>query len=235
MISRPALATCVALLLSGCLDEAAELGRTPPSGLITVRREIPLSTGAAESAAQRLGHGVAAVAKGDVGAVRAVMVAVPARRQDGVRRTLVRLGVDPTRITASAPSVGQPPAVVLTRTAFLAADCRAAVTPTYAEDPLPSLMSLAHCHHANDLGAMLADPADLVAPPTLQHADGSYLADGVTAWRADRQTALTATATTGIAEPGASGPVSAGAGLVGPTAVPSPSTLPTGRAAAATP
>lgn len=235
MISRPALATCLALLLAGCLNEAADLGRTPPSGLVTARRAIPLSPGAAGSAAQRLGRGVAVIAEGDVASIRASMVAVPVRRQEGVRRTLVRFGVDPARITASAQPVGQPPAVVLTRTVFLAADCRAAVTPAYPDDPLPSLMSLARCHQANDLGAMVADPADLVAPPTLQHADGSYLADGVTAWRADRQTALPATATTGIAEPAAGGSAPSAAGLAGPTAVPLPSPLPTGKTVAATP
>lgn len=223
MISRPTLATCLALLLSGCVDEAADLGRTPPSGLVTTSREIPLSTDASGSAAQRLGRGVAAVAAGDLGAVRARMVAVPVRRQDGVRRALVRLGVDPSRITAWAGAVRQPPAVVLTRTAFLPADCRAAVTPSDPDDPLPSLMGLARCHEANDLGAMVADPADLVAPPALQHADGSYLADGVTAWRTERQTGLVATGTTGVVEPAASGPASAAAGPASP-----PTALPAG-------
>lgn len=239
MISQPALATCVALLLGGCVNEAADLGRVPASGLIITRRDVPLTAGASRSALQRLSRGVAAVAGGEVGAVRATIVAVPARRQDGVRRALVRLGVDPARITAAEIPLHQPPAVILTRTAFLPADCRAAATLAYPDDPLPSLMSLAHCHQANDLGAMVVDPADLVAPPALQHADGSFLADGVETWRANRQLGLIATGTTGTAEPAASGTApSAAANPVGTTAaaLPSTTTVPTVAATpAATP
>lgn len=238
MISRPALATCVAMLLCGCVNEAADLGHVPTSGLITTRRDISLTTGTSRSAMQRISRGVAAVAGGDVGAVRATIVAVPARQQEGVRRTLVRLGVDPSRITAAAIPLHQPPAVILTRTAFLPADCRAAATLAYPDDPLPSLMSLAHCHQANDLGAMVVDPADLVAPPALQHADGSYLADGVETWRANRQLGLIATGTTGIAEPAGSGTAPSAASPVGTTAVlPSATTtVPTvAKAPAATP
>ena len=207
MMGRILSAAAAAMLLSACVNEAADLGHVPAAGLVTVSRQVVLGPRPSRAPSAALGRSVASVAEGDLGAVRARIVAAPPRRAEEVRRTLVRLGVDPSRITLTAALAG-PSAVILTRSAFAPPDCRAAVGPAEEGDPLPSLMSLAHCHQRNDLAAMMADPADLVAPPSLAHADGAYLTDGLQSWRAERQAPYSAQGTTGTGEPVSSAPPS---------------------------
>lgn len=194
MIRTSPLAIGLAVLLSGCVNEAADLGQPVPLALTTVVRQVvvpvgPSRGGRLETAALR--RGVDDLAAGVPGAVRAEIVADSPGTAETVRRSLIGLGLDPARITSVASArARRGPEVVLSRTTAIPADCRAAVAPTFGHDPLPSLMNVAHCHQANDLAAMLVDPADLVAPPKLGQADGAYLADGVGSWRTNRQLSL---------------------------------------------
>jgi len=244
MIRLCILVTCAALLSSGCTNEAADLGTPSPVALATNAREIvvPLSASRAPKERNRqLEQSVDAIANGDRQAVRARIMATSGGEAEALRGTLIALGLDPARITVAAGrKPRRSPVVVLARTASRPADCRAAVTLAYPNDPLPSLMSLAHCQQADDLAGMLVDPADLLAPPSLAHADGAYLTDGVRSWRASRVDALPATGTSGSSEPASAGSSSApsastaGLGNVVPTAgttVVAPAATPTGTAA----
>lgn len=200
MSRLPLLAIGASLLLGGCIpNEAADLGHAPASAFVNVERDVAIPPGGARWAARRLGRAVRAVADGDTGAVRAEISAAPPGEASALRRILVGHGVDPARITtATEPLPRRSPVVVsLMRAVALRADCRAAVALAFGNDPLPSLMSFAHCDQADNLNAMLADPADLVAPPDLGHADGAYLVDGITSWRTNRQAGLTGEGTTG--------------------------------------
>ncbi len=215
-----------AMLLGGCTNEAADLGQSPPIALATVGREVMVPVSASSSVRTRsllLSREIQNLGQGNLEAVRARILTASAVQADALRRTLIGLGVDPARITIYRASKTRAPAVVLTRTASVAADCRAAITLAYPDDPLPSLMSLAHCNTADDLAAMMVDPADLAAPPALGRADGAYLTDGVHAWREGQQSSLTATGTSASSPSGSSGSSApsastAGVGTVAPIA-----------------
>lgn len=200
------VAVLAALGLSGCFNEAANLGAPPPVLLDTTRFVVAVPRGGVPSRA-RLRDGILAIGEGQAQAVRADIHLRGGRESEVARRTLVGLGLDPARITVEPlrPGAGVPPAVVLSRTAAGTRPCADAIEPGTYGDPAPSLMSLAHCQQTNNLAQMLVDPKDLAAPPRLADQDGAYLADGVRAWRANRATPLPAQGTTvGDSGPGAS-------------------------------
>ncbi len=224
-----AFAVCGMLLAAGCTDEAADLGTPPGIHLSTLGREIvvPLDGRSTALTQRRLRKEVAVVAQGDLNAVSARIFATSAGEADGLRRALIGLGIDPARIVeASRAPPRRAHEVLLSRTAGQTTDCAAAITPAYPDDPLPSLMSLAHCTQTNNLAGMLANPADLVAPPPLGPGDGAYLTNGVRSWRANRGTGLPTVDTSSGAEssPGGSpSPVNnSSSGLIAPTSSAAP-------------
>lgn len=198
---RLLLAACGAALLAGCANEAADLGHTPPVRLESVQRQVvvPLRSGKRTAASARVGlrRAVDALAGGDLQAVRARIEAGSVIDAEAVRRELVGLGLDPARITAGhdASLTRLPPIVTLGRTIERTADCKTAIGPALGGDPSPSLLAVARCNQANNLAAMLVDPADLFAPPPLARTDGAYLVDGVQSWRTSRNVLLPAAST----------------------------------------
>ncbi|WP_131115272.1 CpaD family pilus assembly lipoprotein [Lichenihabitans psoromatis] len=214
MMRASIAAFSLSALLAGCTNEAADLGRSPPVLLASVNRELvfaPHQPNGRLAWRARLKHDIAVVSDGERQAVRAHIVASSAREAETLRRALVGNGIDPSRITATAPP---PPAreasVLLTRAVAGTPDCADAITPAFGGDPLPSLMSLATCTQSSNLAAMLVDPADLVAPPRLAPSDGAYLAAGVTSWRANRRTGEPSVDTTGASPDAGGGSASGG-------------------------
>jgi type IV pilus biogenesis protein CpaD/CtpE len=129
------------------------------------------------------------IGAGDVLSVRVRIYARSAHDGEELRRMLVGMGADPARLTVE-PGRSSANRLVLTRAVAETAPCATAIAPTYAADPLPSLMSLARCTQTNNLVDMLVDPGDLVAPPRLAPEDGQYLVNGVESWRNGRSAAL---------------------------------------------
>ena len=194
-------AACGMALLAGCSNEAADLGHVPPVRLESVQRQVavPLRGGTRTNASGRIGlrRAVDELAAGDLQAVRARIDAGSVIDAEAVRRELVGLGLDPARITAGhdASLTRLPPIVTLGRTIQRTADCKTAIGPALAGDPSPSFLAIARCNQANNLAAMLVDPADLFAPPALARTDGAYLVDGIQSWRTSRNVSLPAALT----------------------------------------
>ncbi|WP_036049711.1 hypothetical protein [Bradyrhizobium sp. Tv2a-2] len=189
-MNRSLLFIACALVLAGCANEAADLGRPVPTGLVTLHREVEAPSGSYSNKARRLRRQAAFIAEGDMQAVRADIVAAPPGEAEVLRHVLIGAGIDPARITVSsfavlprAPNPRRKPFIIFTRTIAAPTDCRASIDFAFPDDPSPSLMSLAHCLQTRDLAAMLVDPADLVVPPKLGRGDGAYLANGIRAWR----------------------------------------------------
>jgi type IV pilus biogenesis protein CpaD/CtpE len=187
--------TC-AFMLAGCADEAADLGRTVPTNLVTLRREVVAPLGSASAwNAEWLRQQAGTIAEGDLRAVHAEIVAASPREAGILRHDLLGSGIDPVRITASSRNSAllRRPVIVFTRTVATTASCSASIGVAFPggplvgpNDPSPSLMNLAHCSQNKNLAAMVVDPADLVVPPDLDPADGAYLAGGIRAWRTRR-------------------------------------------------
>jgi type IV pilus biogenesis protein CpaD/CtpE len=178
------LIVAVPLLVAGCADEAAQIDRSTGVQLVTVRREVVVPVGLASNANWLLRQ-AGFMAETDLRAVRAEIVTERPREAEVLRRTLIKSGIDPTRITTLSSGTGtsRRPVIVFTRTIAETQDCRASVHFAFPDDPSQSLMSLAHCLQDNDLANTVVDPADLIAPPRLENGDGAYLAGGVRAWR----------------------------------------------------
>jgi type IV pilus biogenesis protein CpaD/CtpE len=174
------------LLLAGCADGAADLGRAVPTSLAAFHREVeaPLRGMNARARTEHLlRQAVDTIAQGDMQAIHAEISAP--RQADGetLRRFLVEYGVDPSRITVVVGSNQRTPLVSVARVGVVSSDCSEAVEWTLGNDPMPSMMNAAHCRQDQDLARAVVDPADLVAPPTLGRGDGAYLAGGVRAMR----------------------------------------------------
>jgi type IV pilus biogenesis protein CpaD/CtpE len=200
----------IAVLLSGCADGAVNFGAAPPIALTTAHRELSVALDGSRVSNLRLQRSIEALAAGDRQAVRAHIVAPSAAQNSKARQVLIALGLDPARIVDSV-APGRSTTVVLTRTTASAQDCASAITLAYPNDPMPSLLSLSRCTQRNNLAAMVVDPADLIAPPPLGHADGAYLVNGVRSWRSNRQTQLPSISTTSGGEFGLAGATSSSA------------------------
>jgi type IV pilus biogenesis protein CpaD/CtpE len=172
------------LTLSGCISESADIGRTPPVLLETELAVLRASDRSPRDAAIRakVRRAIAEIGAGDLQSVRVLIYARSAHDAEGLRRMLVGIGADPARLTV-VPGRASANRLVLTRAVAETTPCATAISPTYAGDPLPSLMSLAQCTQTNNLVDMLVDPADLVAPPRLAPGDAQYLVNGVQSWR----------------------------------------------------
>jgi type IV pilus biogenesis protein CpaD/CtpE len=186
-----ATAIILALSLSGCISESADIGRPPPVVLETPQLALdPLTRPPRDAAARaKVRQALAEIGNGDIQSVRVRIYPRSARDGEGLRRMLVGIGVDPARLTMEP---GRWPAnrLVLTRAVAETAPCATAISPVDPDDPLPSLMSLAHCTQTNNLANMLVDPGDLVTPPRLSAEDGQFLVDGVESWRKNRSQGL---------------------------------------------
>jgi type IV pilus biogenesis protein CpaD/CtpE len=221
MIRAIVIAAGMAVLLGGCADGAANLGTPPPVALRASQQELIVPYQASRVSQLRLRRSIDALAEGNLQAVRARIVATNVAQANGVRRALIGIGLDPTRITGSiVPSRRVADAtVVLFRATAITSDCAAAIALAFPDDPAPSLLSLSRCTQNSNLAAMVVDPADLVAPPALGHADGASLANGVQAWRGNRRTSLPGATTSGSADSG--GAASTGSPAA-PTTTPAP-------------
>jgi type IV pilus biogenesis protein CpaD/CtpE len=181
------------LILSGCISigESADIGRPPPVLLETQQAGLRAPDRTPRNAAIRakVRQAITDIGAGDVQSVRVRIYARSAHDGEQLRRMLVGMGADPARLTVE-PGRSSANRLVLTRAVAETAPCAAAIAPTYAADPLPSLMSLARCTQTNNLVDMLVDPGDLVAPPRLTPEDGQYLVNGVEAWRNGHSAAL---------------------------------------------
>jgi type IV pilus biogenesis protein CpaD/CtpE len=182
------------MLLAGCVNESADLGQAQPV-LLTTSRQIalaPLPQSRSGATVRRLRQQIYAISGGDLPAVRALIRARTGSEAEAIRRIVIGIGLDPSRVTKEpyASAARRMPEVILTHTQAAVAPCASAIQPAFMEDPLPSLMSLAQCNQTNNLAAMLVDPADLAEPLALDYQDGAYLVDGVHSWRANRTTAL---------------------------------------------
>jgi type IV pilus biogenesis protein CpaD/CtpE len=175
------------LIISGCISESADIGRPLPVLLETQQGALRAPDRTPRDAAIRakVRRAITEIGAGDVLSVRVRIYARSAHDGEELRRMLVGIGADPARLTVE-PRRSSANRLVLTRTVAETAPCATAIAPTEAADPLPSLMSLAHCTQTNNLVDMLVDPADLVAPPRLAPEDGQYLVNGVEAWRNGR-------------------------------------------------
>jgi type IV pilus biogenesis protein CpaD/CtpE len=180
----------IAVLLGGCADGAANFGAPPPVALMTSHQELTVPLDASQTSKLRLQRSIYILAAGDRQAVRARIVASGVAQIGKARAILIGLGLDPARIVDSVAAGRRGATVFLTRTTASTQDCAAAITLAYPDDPTPSLLSLSRCTQRNNLAAMVVDPADLIAPPPLGHADGAYLVNGVRSWRGNRQTQL---------------------------------------------
>ena len=178
-----AVAAILGLLpaLTGCVDEAAELGRPPPVQLTLAGRDIAVALGG-DAQLQPGARDDLRQAVSDLGgslplAVRARIRAASDGEAEAVRAALLGFGVDPAHIaTAQTPAAGRLlPMVRLTRTFATTRSCDAAIPPARFGDMAPSLDSLQRCVEQNSLAAMLVDPADLVDPPALGPAEAARI------------------------------------------------------------
>jgi type IV pilus biogenesis protein CpaD/CtpE len=217
MIRTVVIMACMGVQLGGCADGATNFGRPPPIALTTFNRSVSFK--ASRFSERNLRHNVDVLAEGNLQSVRARIVAASFAQTEASRQALIGMGIDPARITEStAPSLRAPSVtIVLSRTVAVTNDCGAAVALAFPNDPTPSLLSLSYCTQNNNLAAMVVDPADLVAPPPLGHADGAYLANGVRSWRENRRTPLRAVNTSAGVDP---------SGAAAPSTSPAPMTSP---------
>ena len=175
------------LILSGCISESADIGRPPPVLLETEQAVVRASDRSPRDAAIRakVRRAITDIGAGDLQSVRVRIYARSAHDAEGLRRMLVGMGADPARLTVE-PRQASANRLVLTRAVAETTPCATAIAPTYAGDPLPSLMSLAQCTQTNNLVDMLVDPGELVAPSRLEPEDAQYLVSGVQSWRNGR-------------------------------------------------
>ncbi len=221
--------------LSGCVNESADLGAAPPVLLSSPARVILVPPQALRTVTgrARLRQELYAVAGRDIQGLRARIRPRTIGEAEPIRRMLVGLGMEPARIAMDlqAPGERHPTELLLSRTLAETAPCADAIHPAYPDDPLPSLMSLARCTQTNNLAAMVADPADLVAPPALDHEDGVYLTGGVHDWHANRGLALPAPGTSSPSSGASSSAGSPSTAAATPVAVvPSVNTVQPGQA-----
>ncbi len=201
----------VLLLLTCCADPAIDRGRSPPIALSRAAVVVPLDGpphGPAFASAIRLLGGPRTS-----NAIHA-QIGVGDRRQfDATRAELLRAGLDPARISV----LPRPDGIVLfTRTYASVADCRSAIAPGPLGDVFQSFQSIAECERARTLAGSLVDPADLVAPPAPELADGGKAAGAVLRWQnaATRPAAAPGDANGGGGQSGL-GAIPAAAGLDG--------------------
>ena len=222
--------------LATCNDPSLGLGTPPPVTLVEQRVVVPLHGGVERRA---LGEAVASLGGARSGSpIRAAVGVGQPGRAEAVRRALVGLGLDSALVT-TADEGGD--AVVLSRTRAQVNDCSLALATTPDGGVSRSITSLGSCIQANALASMLADPADLVAPPRLQPASGARAAQAVLRWqRAGAPAGSDAATGGGGGEEGASGGQAAGqaggasaaGGLAGDTAGAAGSSLPAAPPAA---
>lgn len=233
----------VLLLLTCCADPAIDRGRSPlivlSKAAVVVPLDEPLHGPAFASAIRLLGGPSAS------NAVHA-QIGVGDRRQfDATRAELLRAGLDPARISVLPSPDGL---VLFTRTYASVADCHSAIAPGPLGDVSQSFQSIAECERARTLAGSLVDPADLVAPPAPELADGGKAAGAVLRWQnaAPRPAAAPGDANgggqsglgaipasaglDGSAPAGAGNPLTSFAPLPGAPVVPTP--LPSGEAPA---
>ncbi len=227
--SRGAAAFALALSVSGCISESADIGRPPPIVLNTPQLAIdpPLRASRDAAARAKVRQAILETGAGDAQSVRVRIYARSARDAEGLRRMLVGIGTDPARLTVE-PGRWLANRLMLTRAAAETTPCAAAIDPVEPDDPLPSLLSLAHCTQTNNLADMLVDPGDLVAPPRLAAEDGQYLVDGVESWRRDRAASLPSQDGSGSGGGGGGG----GGGSIASTVPPTTGTTTAATAAA---
>ena len=167
------------LWLSGCNDPTIDLGVPPPVTLVEQRIVVPLHGSverrALEDAVETLGG-----PQRD-GSVRAVVSVASPRRAEAVREALLRLGLSPALVSLAEARGSD--TVLLSRTRAHVADCSSALATGPDGGVSRSVTSLGTCIQANNLAAMLVDPADLVSPPRLEPADGARAAQAVLRWR----------------------------------------------------
>jgi type IV pilus biogenesis protein CpaD/CtpE len=226
MMRTVVLMACMGVQLGGCADEAANFGRSPPIALTTFNREVSISFKASRFSERSLRRNVDVLAQGDLQSVRARIVAASFAQIKDARQALIGMGIDPARITESTALRARNVTIFLSRTVAVTNDCAAAAALAFPDDPSPSLLSLSYCTQNNNLAAMIVDPADLVAPPALGHADGAYLANGVRSWRDNRRTPLPSVTTSAGVDPSGGGAVVPNSSLAPTTApvVSAPST-----------
>jgi hypothetical protein len=210
--------------LAACNDPSIDLGMAPPVTLVEQRVVVPLHGGVERRA---LGNAVESL--GGVppdGSVRAVVSVGNPRRAEAVREAVLGFGVSPALVT---PAGGRgSDTVLLSRTKAHVQDCSSALVPSLDGGVSRSVTSLGVCIQANALAAMVADPADLAAPPRFEPADGARAAQAVLRWRGDGAAAPSGgQASAGGGEgasggggqaPGQAGGGAAGGGLSGDTA-----------------
>ncbi len=208
----PRCAVLLALLLARCADPAIDRGRSPPIVLSRAAVVVPLdepSPGPAFASAIRLLGGPRAS-----NAIHAQIGASDRRQFDATWAELLRAGLDPVRISVLPRPDGL---VLFTRTYASVAGCRSAIAPGPLGDVSQSFQSIAECEQARTLAGSLVDPADLVAPPAPELADGGKAASAVLRWQnaATRPTAAPGDANGGGGGQSGLGAVPASAGLDG--------------------
>lgn len=165
--------------LAACNDPSIDLGMAPPVTLVEQRVVVPLHGGVERRA---LGNAVESL--GGVppdGSVRAVVSVGNPRRAEAVREALLGFGVSPALVTFAGGRGSD--TVLLSRTKAHVQDCSSALVPSLDGGVSRSVTSLGTCIQANALAAMVADPADLAAPPRLEPANGARAAQAVLRWR----------------------------------------------------
>ena len=207
----PGWAVLLVLLLTCCADPAIDRGRSPPIVLSRAAVVVPLnepSHGPAFASAIKLLGGPRAS-----NAIHAQIGASDRRQFDATWAELLRAGLDPVRIGVLPRPDGL---VLFTRTYASVADCRSAIAPGPLGDVSQSFQSIAECEQARTLAGSLVDPADLVAPPAPELADGGKAASAVLRWQnaATRPTASPGEANGGGGQSGL-GAIPASAGLDG--------------------
>lgn len=209
--------------LAACNDPSIDLGTPPPVTLVEQRVVVPLHGGVERRA---LGNAVESL--GGVppdGSVRAVVSVGNPRRAEAVREALLRFGVSPALVTLAEGRGSD--TVLLSRTKAHVQDCSSALVPSLDGGMSRSVTSLGTCIQANALAAMVADPADLAAPPRLEPANGARAAQAVLRWQDAGAVQSSGSASAGGGEgasggagqaPGQAGGGAAGGGLSGDTA-----------------
>lgn len=174
---RTVAVLCLLATVAGCDDPAIERGVPPILALNERSMSLPLYSYAA---ARRLREGINGLANGETGSLRAsIRTESPAEAQ-AARVRLIENGIAPTSITVRAVPDN---VVVVSRVTVRTTSCQAALRPGYLGDSANSVDSLGRCVQANNLAAMVADPAELVAPASLAPMDGAVAARAVLDWQ----------------------------------------------------
>lgn len=165
--------------LAACNDPSIDLGMAPPVTLVEQRVVVPLHGGVERRALENAVESLGGVPPD--GSVRAVVSVGNPRRAEAVREALLGFGVSPALVTFAGGRRSD--MVLLSRTKAHVQDCSSALVPSPDGGVSRSVTSLGTCIQANALTAMVADPADLAAPPRLEPANGARAAQAVLRWR----------------------------------------------------